>query len=140
MAGLQVQGRASLLALGAVLLASTSPALAQQREQPFDSGNAILRECGPEADMSTKIYCLGYLAGMIEMDEVAARAGHPEVICLGGTGGVTMRQLLDVVVRYVQDHPATRHQSGSDLALRALGEAFPCHAAAPADAVPGARQ
>jgi Rap1a immunity proteins len=40
--------------------------------------------------------------------------------------GVTAGQVKDVVVRYLEKHPESRHAVGASLVLAALYEAFPC--------------
>jgi hypothetical protein len=41
---------------------------------------------------------------------------------------VTARQIVDVTMRYLQEHPEMRHDNGANLIAFALTKAFPCQA------------
>jgi hypothetical protein len=43
-------------------------------------------------------------------------------------GAITGQQLVDVVVRFLQQHPEIRHYGASNLVAEALSDAFPCEA------------
>jgi hypothetical protein len=46
------------------------------------------------------------------------------IICIGGQ--VSARQIADVVVQYLREHPGRRDMDADDLTATALALAFPC--------------
>lgn len=56
-------------------------------------------------------------------DEIADRHWGP--FCL--PRGATRQQLQDVIYKYVNDHPESRHKDVADLFQNALHDAFPCN-------------
>ena len=40
--------------------------------------------------------------------------------------GVTYRQLRDVIIAYLQNHPEVRHEDSAPLVIAALTEIWPC--------------
>lgn len=103
------------------------------------SGNRLLKNC-IASDKGSEGFCFGYIIGTIEglmvggALEVAKQ--NPQIADLGDAplevvrycipSGVTKGQLQDVVVAYLNDHPAERHELAPVLVHRALSEAFPC--------------
>lgn len=92
----------------------TSPSLAY-----YQSGNNLLSLC-TATDLSQ---CAGYVEGILdawttlqEWEPAMQRCRIPHEITTG--------QVVDVVVRYLQQHPEVRHTSASSSAINALGQAF----------------
>jgi len=106
-----------LLALGASL---PCPAVAQEDQT---SGNYWLHECKKDPKQLAETsgtfqygWCFGVVYGL---------SLHPQ-ICVPTQ--VPVVQEMDVVLKYLDAHPETRHKSFRLLALEALKEAFPCAA------------
>lgn len=106
------------------------------------TGNTVLANCR-SADDGRVGLCYGYYIGLIEgmrwgVSITAIRAGiHDNAndtnalseIILGycvDTGGIEHGQMIDVATRYLEDNPATRHESARTLATTAWRKAFPC--------------
>ena len=81
-------------------------------------GNELLAACLRPAETFDRGYCLGYIVGAAGALELEASVCPPK--------GITLGQLKDVVVRYLQAHPEIRHQSATFLTSIALIDAFPC--------------
>jgi hypothetical protein len=79
--------------------------------QTKQDGNAFLKEITGN-DM-VQMYALGYVFGMSEL-----------IPCISGE--ITNGQLVDVVKKYLEQNPETRHLHRSTLVFRALSGAFPC--------------
>jgi hypothetical protein len=91
----------------------------------FINGNELLSKCSEEADNRHWGVCSGYISSasdvyetLLEWKEVELRHCLPE--------GVRVRQLEQVVLKYLNEHPEKLHRAASGLVLNALYEAFPC--------------
>src|SRR6266576_416039 len=82
---------------------------------PLDSGNDLLRLC-QSTDPFDRGVCGGYITAVSQMTQIANHGCFPH--------GMTLEQGKDVVVRYLKDHPESRHRVPATLAARALSEAF----------------
>ena len=92
-------------------------------------GNMLLAECENEY-IAKQNYCLGYIAGTADSFrtlrfalQVTKQGGNP-TICL--PKNATLKQLTDVSLKYVREHPETRHLSADYLATVAWSESFRC--------------
>jgi hypothetical protein len=85
----------------------------------FKSANDLYTNCLASEASAEYTFCLGYVIGMTDM-----LAGPPDIVCL--TNQVTVRQALDVVMRYLRDHPEDRHYPAASQGFLALKQAFPC--------------
>jgi hypothetical protein len=86
----------------------------------FETGNRLLGYCTTSAPGPAEMVCLGYVEGVA--DDMEAK----RMICL--PAHVTTGQLEDIVVRYLREHPESRHLVASELIAGALLETFPCSA------------
>lgn len=108
-------------ALIAMLLAS-APAQAELPSS-VSSGNDLIAFCGSGNGSFGSGVCSGFIAGVIERSRL-------QNVIVEGTGLIctppdaTNGQLRDVVLAFMQNHPATRHQAASMLVVQALQEAF----------------
>ena len=87
--------------------------------QQFYDGNALYGMCAapPEATVQQS-ECAGYVTG------VADTLVMTKQICLPSR--VIVREVVDVVIKYLRDNPAMRHYSAaSDIGV-ALTDSFPC--------------
>lgn len=108
-----------LMLLGAI---SPTPAVAG-----FKTGNDLLRECeagdGPKPSMLMWGTCAGYVIGAADAIGfwTAVEDGQSCIPTSSQAG-----QLRDIVVKYLRDHPETRHFEAYALIHVALGQAFSC--------------
>lgn len=84
----------------------------------FDTGNALLAACQGSSPYDAG-QCLGTIVGQYDM-----------MLSLGyDCGNETIKnkqQLRDVVVKYLRDHPAQRHDQSANLSFLAFFLAFEC--------------
>ncbi|MGY3437026.1 MULTISPECIES: Rap1a/Tai family immunity protein [unclassified Marinovum] len=97
-----------------VLAISGSPASAQD-------GNFLFRQCTNNA-VDSKAMCAGFVGGAAGLIPYAPL--YSSAVCL--PSGVTYPQMVDVVIAFLRNNPARRHEFASPLIARALAEAFPC--------------
>ena len=80
----------------------------------FVTGNDLFSKCSVNSPL-----CIGYVAGV---SDIMSTNGD---ICL--PNDATVQQLVDIVVRYLSDHPERQHYSASSGSGIALMQAFPCN-------------
>jgi hypothetical protein len=109
-----------------ILLAS----LATEAKAGFEDGNELYSDCTSPEELHYGV-CAGYVKGV-------ADAGDHEAPLLDMRGGVisgfrwclihgiTVRQSVDVVVRYLRDNPQKRYMGAAGLVAEALSQAWPC--------------
>jgi hypothetical protein len=104
-----------VLALAVVL---SGPVVAQEDQT---SGNYWLHECKKDPKQLAQSsgsfqygWCFGVVYGLSAHSQICVPSQVPVV------------QEMDVVLKYLDTHPETRHKSFRLLALEALKEAFPC--------------
>lgn len=106
-----------------VLQASTAPA------SPLGTGNDLIISCtSPVREMQglCTAYILGVGDGADMQRAMADVVGNKPYCVYQMRKDVTASQMREVVVRYLQEHPATRSQMGSKLIVSAFAQAFPC--------------
>jgi Rap1a immunity proteins len=70
--------------------------------------------------------CSGYIAGVFDSEVLLANSVQPRSKLACFPDGVTAGQTIDVVRKYLKDHPENRHHSAVSITMRAFLEAFPC--------------
>jgi hypothetical protein len=108
------------------------------------TGNDVLSACEANDAGVQKGFCIGYIVGLWEginwgafvafrsvggfEQGGAAEANQFASMLLGSCVPVQGEnsQIKDVMIRYLQDNPATRHESARGLMERAMAKAFPC--------------
>lgn len=124
---------ASLLTLCmAAPLAAPTPV-----EANFITGKVLYEICTPQdTDPDAAVMmseCRGFIVGVFDGIEAASsvvtysqnRQEDPvKLTC--NTSGVTADQLIDIVVRYLEDRPEHRNKPASLLIVDAFSRAFPC--------------
>jgi hypothetical protein len=72
--------------------------------------------------------CIGFIDGFRQFEVILAAAlqsaPNARVMCI--PDGVSNRQAIKVVVRYLDQHPESLHKYAGALVFEALSEAFPC--------------
>jgi hypothetical protein len=87
--------------------------------------NELLRDCThPSPGSFTAGLCLGYLKGAAEMSRLREKLPQLPPVCV--PDAVTVGQLRNIVVRYLEEHPEELHYSSIVVLNNALAEAFPC--------------
>ena len=89
----------------------------------FVSGNRLLEACTPVQTPS----CYAYVEGVTDALQSTFSALHMQqhaLLCL--PQGTTSRQLADITINYLRDHPEQRHTVASGNVALALANAFPC--------------
>ena len=91
--------------------------------------NELLRDCThPSPGTFTAGICLGYLKGAAEMSRLREKLPKLPPVCI--PDAVTVGQLRNIVVRYLEEHPEELHYSSIVVLNNALDEACPCEAQA----------
>lgn len=125
-------------ALSCSVLLAASPAATQTL-----AGNDVLQACSMADNLAAEGFCLGYIvgaieglkwgaasiiaqdsAGLLEPDELDLLSSVLLGFCIPDTA--SNGQLKDVVVKHLQDNPATRHETARTLVQVALSAGFPC--------------
>ena len=88
----------------------------------FLNGNDLYAYC-TASDPSKRGICLGYVEGMADSIAVMQSISTATVFCIPT---VLAGQARDVVVKYLQENPAHRHEAGANLVMEALHDAWPC--------------
>ena len=89
-------------------------------------GNELLKRCQTSTqslsyeNLLDFYWCLGFLEGVNGM----LPSTTPPLYCLPEAGSYT--QVMQVLVKYLQDHPERLNESQTVLTVDALGAAFPC--------------
>ena len=83
----------------------------------YKTGNDIYASCSSPSATREFGLCIGYVAGLADAF-LEEKAFCPPT-------GVTIIQLKDVLVKYLQNNPEKRHMGASE-ALLAFDQAFPC--------------
>jgi hypothetical protein len=125
--------RRTMMFLAAVLAAGATSASAANTDREFYPGEALYQRCSAnpaDADFGArKAQCKGYIVGVsdtLQANQAAAPISGPTraaAICLPD---VDSDQLVEGVVRYLSDHPDSRHFAAPDLIYIALKAAYPC--------------
>ncbi|MEQ9518484.1 MAG: Rap1a/Tai family immunity protein [Parvibaculum sp.] len=104
------------------------------------TGNDLLNDCGTSADDTRMEFCFGLVSGAVhgvnfavfdaiisydpESGQNPAVFRNKYATCIPEE--VTIGQLRDIVVKYLNDHPSERHQYAVGLILTAVGKTFAC--------------
>jgi hypothetical protein len=91
------------------------------------SGNELWKKCRASDDQAYGGYastgfCIGYIRGVA--DVMLLHDVWDRSLCF--PKNVNLRQVRDVVIKYLETYPQMRHSPASLLIADALGDAFPC--------------
>ena len=84
------------------------------------NGNRLLQEC---RDKNTDIFCAGFVVGVFDFIDNNQNSLN---IRLCTPSGVTVEQLIDTTVKYLETNPEDRHKLAANSVAVALLLAFPC--------------
>lgn len=89
-----------------------------------DTGNQLLQHCDKLEDNLSFGMCFGYVLGATDA-QLGVMVGLKS--CLYRIPDqVTNQQAVDIVIKYLKEHPEKRQIVGATLVLKAMSEAFPC--------------
>jgi hypothetical protein len=95
------------------------------------TGNDLKETCDlDQGKFLSHSACTGYILGAVEMTELinaaADRSKDKKQFSVCIPAGITYGQIVDVVKKFVDDHPEERHQKASVMVFLAVQHAFPC--------------
>jgi hypothetical protein len=89
--------------------------------------NELLRDCThPSPGTFIAGVCLGYLKGAAEMSRLKEKLPKLPPVCI--PDALTVGQLRNIVVHYLEEHPEELHYASIVVLKNALDDAFPCEA------------
>ena len=113
-----------MLALVMFAVAAAAPSHANS----FMTGNELYTRCQSTLRENIDI-CSAYIGGVVDgQNVITSTLSINGVFC--EPEGVTVQQLMDVVARWLRQHPEKRHYTAASLTLEALDDAFPCRSEA----------
>jgi hypothetical protein len=113
---------AKFLAIGAVLLSTTTPSAAED----MTSGNALLQSC---LNFINQVPASQFNTLEIQKEGICIGAATATVVVspkICQPKGVTNGQAVRVVIAYMQQHPERLHEHIAQLAEEAASNAWPC--------------
>lgn len=89
------------------------------------TGNELHAVCSSRAMIDVGV-CLGFVAGVVDGALMMTRPlpRKEQLICR--PDGVTVGQMRDIVVKFLNDKPGNRHVDAEIMVGLALANAFPC--------------
>ena len=113
------------------LFAVASVSMAQPRNVAiYDSGNTLYSDCtsemesaaSPAAWAAVQSECVGYISAIADVMSIEPVNGFRACI----PPPVTLEQLREIVVTFLNSHVAVRQDAAPGLVASALAESFPC--------------
>ena len=86
----------------------------------LSTGNGFLATCDKNAPGQNFWLCAGYVSGFLDRESF----DKEHLICI--PAAANNGQIMDVILAYMRDNPADRHNPSSALVYVALFKAFPC--------------
>lgn len=86
----------------------------------LSTGNGFLATCDKNAPGQNFWLCAGYVSGFLNRESL----DKEHLICI--PAAANNGQIMDVILAYMRDNPADRHQPSSALVYVALAKAFRC--------------
>lgn len=86
----------------------------------FQDGNGLYAAISSPSEY-TRIYSVGYISGVVDSGKLGLN-GFKYCVPEAATAG----QLKDVVEKWLEENPATRHYAAPGLIAAALQASFPC--------------
>jgi len=114
-----------ITAIVALTMACLPRASAEGADGVWQNGNQLLDACTDQTGHGNIPLCYGYIQGIIDMSWYMT--GYLKLegdFCIPQE--ITVRQLSEIVAKYLRENPSTRHYRASLLVHIALFQAFPC--------------
>ena len=113
----------------------------------LDTGNDLLRACealieGPESISNSSLqakldwvseseFCYGYIKGVVEWngsyEKRLENVPIKPIFCIG-ENQVEINQLVNIAIKFMNDHPEELNEKGITILNSAFSQAFPCSA------------
>ena len=134
--------------LSLIVAAIVFPAVSYgEGSSDLNTGNDLLNACealieGPEsisnASLQEKLdwvseseFCYGYIRGLVEWngyyEKWLENVIYKPIFCIGDNQ-VEINQLVQIAIKYMNDHPEELHKKGIAILDSAFSQAFPCSA------------
>jgi hypothetical protein len=117
----------SLLVIGVPASASAQPQTsfgpARADVHSFVLGNKLYGWCVDDGE-TAQAACVQYIVGVADTEAQHEMFKASPWACM--PDNLTDGQLRDLVIKYLRDNPAIRHNSAANLVIFALKGAFPC--------------
>ena len=94
-------------------------------EAAFNDGNWLYNQCEAGQNTVDFSFCLAYVTGATDAWVDAQVVSKTKYFCLPKNG--TVGQIVDVVRKYLRDHPETRQYAADSEIEAAIQTAFPCN-------------
>jgi Rap1a immunity proteins len=99
------------------------------------TGKTLITQCSPAGERldgraltaeaaQASSFCQGFLAGVEYGHSALVQAGRAPLFCLPETVG--MKEVIEVVLEYLRQHPDQRQRDGGTVVAEALGGRYPC--------------
>ncbi len=88
----------------------------------FKNGNNLSEECGSEFDF-LRGACAGFILGVLDASQ--GQTWNGQRYCQPTEANA--RQLMKIVTKYLDEHPAELHLSAYSLVQYSILQAFPCN-------------
>ena len=111
--------RLVLLALALAMGSFSWPRLGIAQQPTVSTGNGFWAQCGNPVDKTAALMCIAYVYGLAD-----GMVAHPALKCLPAK--ITYQQRLDILLKYLREHPEVRHMPTSAIYVVSLLEALPC--------------
>jgi hypothetical protein len=102
------------------------PSAAQENAaETFETGRTLLQKCNGDAASQTR--CLSYIEGVADamrLEQAYRRTFFGARVCINQN--ILGREIKDIVVRWLKDHPERQRYPASQLIAQAVFKAFPC--------------
>jgi Rap1a immunity proteins len=111
------------LAIGLLVCSLSVVAATQDSDDynPTNTGSDLRRALNEPAGLRSGV-AFGYIQGVVNSMEVL----YPNQSLSCSPDGMTVGQMVDVVKRYLHNHPQTGHEPAVIVIATAASEAFPC--------------
>jgi len=100
---------------------------------PFDHGHHILTACAYDTSIIqiySKFRCETFIYGVLHGAQVVFLTYPKSRFLCRPTGGITLDitlgEVRDIVVKWLEEHPYELHEDGPTSILKALREVYPC--------------
>jgi hypothetical protein len=120
--------KAMLVLLGGLALAPSAnaqgPSALKYKSGCEDAANPGRNKNPTPVEINNAGYCTGLVTGL--MTKANSPSGVPVGSAICEPSGVTVRQAILVVIKYMNDNPQQLHEPLYKVALLALANAWPC--------------
>lgn len=118
-----------LIAVLLILMPASVDSGSAPNDADPEHGNGLLEACTAQ-DGPYFTLCLGYIEGFTDGANLSPNSSCPAA---RGTQWcppekATLRQTVNIIVKYLRDHPETRQERSITLMASAMREAWPCPA------------